>query len=253
MLARQTRLMRRPSRQEVSQLQGSLLEWFARHERKFPWRRPNATHYLSVLSEVLLQRTRAEVVAGFLPAFIRRYPSWRKLSQATEGDLEQWLRPLGLWRRRAISLLALARALRARGGRLPRLREEVDTLPGVGQYIANAIFLFTSKHPEPLLDVNMARVLERCFGRRKLADIRYDPRLQEVARLVVNGADPARLNWAILDLAAMACSRNDPRCESCPLLGMCAEGRRRNVNQFQLREVTRRQPRRNKRIVHGQR
>jgi A/G-specific adenine glycosylase len=104
------RLMRRPSSTEVAQLQELLLEWLARNGRKFLWRRRNATLHLVVLSEVLLQRTRAEVVVGFLPAFARRYPSWRKLSQATESDLEQWLSPLGLWRRRATSLLALARS-----------------------------------------------------------------------------------------------------------------------------------------------
>ena len=44
--------------------------------------------------------------------------------------------------------------------------------------VANAILLVCHEQPEPLLDSNMARVIERVFGPRKLADIRYDPYLQ---------------------------------------------------------------------------
>src|SRR5205823_13691377 len=105
------------------------------------------------------------------------------------------LRPLGLWKRRAASVLALARVMNARGGQFPRERVDIEKLPGVGQYIANAICLFAMKQAEPLLDVNMARVLERCFGPRRLADIRYDPHLQEVARLIVSGAHSVHVNW----------------------------------------------------------
>jgi A/G-specific adenine glycosylase len=217
--------MQRPSPSQVRAFERKILSWFAQHGRTFPWRQCSASTYVCVLSEVLLQRTRAEVVAGFLPAFSRSYPSWKKLAQASEADLERWLKPLGLWRRRAVSLLALARAIDARGGRLPRVRQDIESLPGVGQYIANAICLFTLGKAEPLLDVNMARVLERCFGRRRLADIRYDPLLQEVARLIVGVEEPVRINWAILDLAAAVCRQAEPRCMVCPLGRVCAVGK----------------------------
>ena len=81
--------------------------------------------------------------------------------------------------------------------------------------------LFKYGHPEPLLDVNMDRVLERCFGARTLADIRYDPTLQSVARTVVNAPNAVELNWAILDLGATICTRATPRCVECPLASMC--------------------------------
>lgn len=48
-------------------------------------------------------------------------------------------------------------------------------------------FLVVYGIPEPLVDVNMVRVLERFFGPRKLADIRYDSYLQTLARQVVEG------------------------------------------------------------------
>jgi A/G-specific adenine glycosylase len=217
--------MRRPSKREISLLQSNLVAWFASERRPFPWRRPNATVFERIVSEVLLQRTRAEVVARFLPQFLRSYPSWNCLAKAREKDLQKRLQPLGLWRRRASSLRRLAIAMAETNGRYPQSRAEIESLPGVGQYISNAIMLFRHGQPEPLLDVNMVRVLERCFGKRRLADIRYDSDLQEISRLVVSGPKAVEVNWAILDLASLICIQRTPRCGKCPLQKLCDVGR----------------------------
>lgn len=205
--------------------QARILGWFTLCARRFPWRRRGASVYQKVVSEVLLQRTRAEVVGGFLPVFLERFPSWERLSGAPEKELRAFLRPLGLWRRRAASLKKLAAEMVLRKGRFPRSRVEIESLPGVGQYIANAVMLFCHGASEPLLDVNMARVLERYFGPRTLADIRYDSYLQHLARRVLVGVDALSMNWAILDLAALICTSRKPRCDECPLAPGCLYGR----------------------------
>lgn len=213
--------MRYPSKREIGRLQSRLNDWFKDNGRSFPWRKSRATVYERILPEVLLQRTRAEVVAQFLPRFIQRYPSWRKLAKASEKDLRQLLQPLGLWRRRASALTKLAQAVSEKNGRFPRPRSAIESLPAIGQYICNAVMLFAHQQSEPLLDVNMARVLERCFGPRRLADIRYDPELQEIARLVVSGPRSVKTNWAILDLGAIVCTQKAPRCAECPIKYHC--------------------------------
>lgn len=223
----QRQAMTRPTSKEVARFRAYLLNWFAVNGRSFSWRRPKATVYQRVLPEVLLQRTRAESVAAFLPTFVRDYPSWRAISRANPNNLAQRLRPLGLWRRRTASLLALARAIAHRRGRFPSKREAIERLPGVGQYIANAIQLFAFGKPEPLLDASMARVLERWLGPRRLADIRYDPDLQYAARLLVRCKRSALVSWALLDLAASVCHKRRPDCVHCPVVALCREGRRR--------------------------
>jgi A/G-specific adenine glycosylase len=202
-------------------MHSSLLLWFASNRRHFPWRKRNANLYQRVVSEILLQRTRAEVAASFLPQFTKRYPSWKKLALANEACLAEFLRPLGLFRRRAASLINLARVMAERNGRFPREKSEVMALPAVGQYVCNAVMLFSGRQAEPLLDVNMARVIERCFGPRKLVDIRYDPELQDISRLVIFGPRAIDLNWAILDLGALLCRKSRPHCSDCPLSRLC--------------------------------
>jgi A/G-specific adenine glycosylase len=206
---------------QIQYFQNSLLAWYGKNGRKFPWRRKKYSQYNRVISEVLLQRTQANTVAKFFPDFIKTFPSWKILSRATEEELGEYLKPIGLWRRRSASLIKLAKAMNDRKGVFPRNREEIEELPGVGQYIANAILMFCFGERQPLLDTNMSRVVERFFGPRNLADIRYDPYLQVLTKRVVDSTEAAKLNWAILDLAALVCKAQTPRCFECPLRNHC--------------------------------
>ena len=207
--------------QTLAELRKRLLCWFETYGRKFPWRDASITKYQHVIAEVLLQRTRAETVARVFPKFIKEFPSWKQLESASVSRLQHHFKPVGLWRRRATSLQALAHTMIKKNGRFPKEREKIEALPGVGQYIASSVLLFCHGIPEPLLDTNMARVLERVFGPRKLADIRYDSYLQTLARKVVYCDNPVQLNWAILDFAATTCLIKNPRCSECPLSSLC--------------------------------
>ena len=198
-----------------------LIRWWKHSQRKFPWRHRRASLYHQVVSEVLLQRTRAETVKIFWPTFIERFPNWKALADATPREIEDVLCPIGLARQRAPRLHALGKTMTERNGRFPKSRDEIESLPGIGQYIANAVFMFDHGVPKPLLDVNMARVLERYFGSKRLADIRYDPYLQSLGHSIVHYHDPASVNWAILDLAALICTPSKPLCEKCPVRRDC--------------------------------
>lgn len=206
-----------------------LLRWFGQHARQFPWRHQGASLYAQVVSELLLQRTRAETVATFFPRFIARFPGWEHLARATDAEMRLFLEPIGLWRRRARTLRELGNSIVARRGSFPRNRGEIEQLPGIGQYVASAVMIFCHRASEPLLDTNMARVLERVFGPRKLADIRYDPWLQRLAREVVRSRHARQLNWAILDLAATICTIKSPGCPTCPVRTTCLYAIRRRA------------------------
>lgn len=210
-----------PNRKRVATIQRNLLRWFKINDRRYPWRLPSATTYQRVIAEVLLQRTKADVVARMFGDFVSRYPSWRRLARASQGELEEILKPLGLWKRRALSMGAFARAMSKTGGRFPKDRKSLEAIPAVGQYVCNAILLFDQGVCQPLLDVNVARVLERLFGQRKLADIRYDPYLQALSKRMVEHKNPASVNWAFLDLAATICTIRSPKCDICPLRKQC--------------------------------
>jgi A/G-specific adenine glycosylase len=210
-----------PTLHKVRWCRRRLLAWYDRHGRNFPWRSPKAGLYRQVVVEVLLQRTQAPTIGRFFDPFFKSFGSWEEIHAAPLGTLENALRPVGLWRRRAAALKGLAREMVRRGGGFPASRDELEALPAVGQYVASAVLLFAHNRPEPLLDGNMARVLERVFKPRRLVDIRYDRGLQTLARVLVQSKEPVRVNWAILDVAALHCGARAPACDGCPLRRGC--------------------------------
>ena len=111
-------------------LRKRLLSWFKRNGRSFPWREPGTTPYEVVAAEILLQRTTAVGVARAYAGFVERYPSWDALAQAPLEGLENALRPLWLWRQKALAFKHLAQSIEELGGVVPRSRAELERLRG---------------------------------------------------------------------------------------------------------------------------
>jgi len=206
---------------KIKYFQSHILEWYSANGRVFPWRKKGLTHYQYIVAETLLQRTKAETVAKFYPQFIKDFPNWKVLANANLEKLETYLKPVGLYKQRSKRLISLAQEMVKRKGRLPKERSELESIPFMGQYIANAVELVIFNQPSPLVDVNMARVLERFFGARKMVDIRYDPYLQNLALEVITIQNSKEINWAMLDFAAIICKARNPLCYKCPLRKYC--------------------------------
>ena len=211
----------------VEEFREALLLWSTSNYRTFPWRKPGRSPYELVVAEVLLQQTRAEQVAGLFPQLLRRCPGWRDLATIPIAELEDLLKPLGLQNRRAVTLNALARSVTQKG--LPDTAEGLQELPGIGQYMGRAIAAQLFGEVVAPVDTNVARVLERVFGRRRLADIRYDPALQSLALKLVPPSNPGGYLVSTLDFASTVCRPRSPICEDCPV-GSC--GFRSNSRQF---------------------
>ena len=195
--------------------QRAILQWSTGCSRSFPWRRADRWPYELVVAEVLLQQTRAEHVAEVFADIIDRCPDWSELAGIPIVELEKLLMPLGLYRRRAASLHALAEEVALRG--LPETASELEQLPGIGQYMARAIAAQLFNEVVAPIDTNVTRILERVFGPRTLADIRYDPVLQHLALRLVPPADPGGYLLALLDFASIVCRSHSPQCQVCPV------------------------------------
>jgi A/G-specific adenine glycosylase len=208
-------------KKKIRAFQEAMLAWYDKEGRKFPWREGGLTSFQFVLTEILLQRTKAETINKFYPIFFSCYQSWEEIIASGQEHLEEVLRPIGLFRQRASRLYKLALEMLKRKGIFPNDRVELEAIPFMGQYIANAVEVFLFNIPAPLLDVNMARVLERVFKARTLSDIRYDPYLQQLAQKIVDHPRLQEINWAILDHAALVCTIRLPKCAKCPVNSIC--------------------------------
>ena len=128
---------------------------------------------------------------------------------------------LGL-RWRAENVVEVARSLVEEfGGRVPDTEIELRSLPGVGDYVAQAVLCFGFGRRSVLVDTNTVRITGRVFGREKAR--RWQLRL-DLYRLAGADGPDAPFNYALLDLGALVCTAGRPRCGQCPVSSHCATG-----------------------------
>lgn len=196
-----------------------LLAWYRRHGRDLPWRRTRDP-YRVLVSEVMLQQTQVARVIPKYREWLRRYPSLGTLAAASAGEVREAWYPLG-YNIRPLRLRSIARtAVRQHGGRLPRSRDGLLALKGIGAYTAGAVLSFAFGEDAAILDTNVRRVLRRVWvgeGRQV-----RDRALWELAERLLPRGRTYDFNQALMDLGATVCTARRPRCRACPLARMCA-------------------------------
>lgn len=210
-----------PSAEKVSMFQDVLIGWHEHCQRSFIWRHAREP-FAVLVAEFLLQKTNAEKVEPIYQDFIARYPTAHDLSQADEGEVHATLQSLGL-HYRASRLVGTAKVIVEKyHGAVPERVSELLTLPGVGDYMANAVACFAFGQPTPLIDTNSVRVLSRVFNfKGHSARPRTDKLLWQFASSLVYASNPREYNWALLDLAHLVCMVRKPICSTCPLRDIC--------------------------------
>ncbi len=158
---------------------------------------------------------RVNIVSG--PLF-EKYPSPDRMANAPEGELEEAIRSVGLWRSKAKNLrLACKRLTEEYGGKVPEEMKDLLSLGGVGRKVANLIRgdlyglggivadthcmristrLGLSPKADPLVT---ERALEKLIPKDKQSDFCH--------RLVLFGRD--------------VCTARSPKCANCPLNEIC--------------------------------
>src|SRR5215831_5119679 len=138
----------------------SLLAWFRQFQRNLPWRETKDPYHIW-LSEVMLQQTRVAAAIPYYERFLKRFPNVQSLAEASEEEVLSLWSGLGYYTR-ARNLQRAARQLVAEfGGRVPRKREQILSLSGIGEYTASAIASIAFDDQTAVLDGNVARVLSR--------------------------------------------------------------------------------------------
>lgn len=198
-----------------------VVRWFATHARDLPWRRPDATPWGVLVSEIMLQQTPVARVLEPWRTWMARWPTPTSLAAEPSGAaVAAWGR-LG-YPRRALRLHAAAAAIVDRhGGEVPRSYDELRALPGIGDYTAAAVASFAYGDRHVVEDTNVRRVLARIEA--GVADL---PPSAASRRLTASYVPEAALapRWAVasMELGALVCTARAPRCPDCPVVAECA-------------------------------
>lgn len=198
-----------------------LLRWARSSGRDFWWRNQRDP-FITAVVEILLKQTRASSVEERVRGFVEKYPTPETLAQASVKTLSRDLTPFGFHRQRALHLKALGEALAGGQRRITAKSDELLSLPGIGPYAASAIRCFVFGARDPVIDVNVVRIVERVFRvKYERGEGRRNKDIRRLAFALLDGRQPREMNWALLDLGALVCRENRPLCDQCPLSQHC--------------------------------
>ena len=155
---------------------------------------------------------------------VRRYPTAQSLASARLPAVERMIGTLGL-PERARRLKAMARALSATSSMPHTDRKTLLALPGVGDYVADAVEAFVYDREVCTLDANVVRFLGRFYGIPINGEARRSKHTRVTADRFIHGAPPRELNLAILDHCALTCAPRKPKCAQCVIAKWCQTGK----------------------------
>ena len=146
-------------------LSKKILYWYDNNKRVLPWRKKisqTKREYYTLVSEFMLQQTQVATVIPYFNSFIKDIPNMSLLAKINESKLLKYWEGLGYYSR-VKNLKKSAMIVEQNfNGRLPRTIEELKSLPGIGDYTANAIMAIAFNEPFIPLDGNIERILKGC-------------------------------------------------------------------------------------------
>ncbi len=200
-----------------------LLAWYDVHRRVLPWRAPagrRADPYHVWLSEIMLQQTTVQAVAGYYRKFLERWPTVEALAAASLDDVLAAWAGLGYYARARNLHKAAQVVANELGGRFPKDHDGLRALPGIGDYTAGAIAAIAFDLPYAAMDANAERVVARLFAiEEPLAKAKAQ--LRGFGQSLVPEKRAGDFAQAMMDLGSAICTPKKPACMSCPLFEDC--------------------------------
>jgi endonuclease-3 len=135
-----------------------------------------------------------------------------------EEQVGEYIRTIGLWRNKAKNVIALSRLLIDQfGGEVPREREALQSLPGVGRKTANVVMAEAFGEGTIAVDTHVFRVSNR-------TGLAPGPNPDKVEDLLMKVTPPAYLHgahhWLILH-GRYTCIARKPKCGECVVNDLC--------------------------------
>jgi len=214
-----------------------ILNWYDLNKRTLPWRKnvsQSKKHYYTLVSEFMLQQTQVVTVIPYFNRFINKIPNLKKLSKIPDRELIKLWEGLGYYSR-VRNLKKTAKIIISKyHGEIPNNYEDLISLPGIGNYTANAILAIAFNKSYIPLDGNIERVLKRYLYLKKNKEIQKENLIEKnsIFGISSRASDYAQ---ALMELGAMICKPKNPECSKCPISKNCKSYKKKD---FDLAKIT---------------
>lgn len=154
-----------------------------------------------------------------------KFPTCESLARASYEEIEEIIRPCGLFRTKAKNIKDACIMLQDEyNGELPDDMNELLKFPGVGRKIANLLLGDIFHQPAIVADTHMIRICGR-FGMypQKLKD---PHKVELIMAELVEPDEQSDLCHRIVQFGRDTCSARAPKCRECPISHLCEMGRK---------------------------
>src|SRR6266542_2438965 len=206
--------MRRFSKREV-------VEFYRRLEatRPIPQTELEFINPFTLLVAVVLSAQATDVgVNKATPALFTLADTPAKMLALGEARITELIRTIGLFRTKARNIVALSRMLvEQHGGVVPRDREALEKLPGVGRKTANVVLNVAFGEPTIAVDTHIFRVANRTGLAPGATPEKVE---QKLLKFVPDEFKPHAHHWLVLH-GRYICVARSPKCPECLIRDLC--------------------------------
>ena len=214
-----------------------ILKWYDLNKRSLPWRKNvsfRKKQFYTLVSEFMLQQTQVITVIPYFSRFIKDIPNLETLAKVQNNKLFKLWEGLGYYSRARNLKKTSQIIIKNFKGNLPNVFEDLVSLPGIGNYTASAILAIAFNKPYIPLDGNIERVLKRYLYLKKDKEIQKDI-LYQKKNIFGNSTRSSDYAQALMELGALICKPNNPRCNQCPISKNCKSYKKKD---FDLARIT---------------
>lgn len=179
--------------------------------------------YELLIAIVLSAQTTDKRVNMVTPILFTKYPTLEKLSEAPIDSLEEILKPIGSFRKKAIYVKDIAYNLTTKyQGIVPTDREKLEKLKGVGRKTINVFLSEYYNYPAIAVDTHVERISKRLrIASKKATVLEVEEKLQKF----FPKNEWAKRHLQLVLFGRYYCKAVKPDCSSCPLKELCRDFR----------------------------
>lgn len=149
-----------------------------------------------------------------------RFPTLEAFAEADVAEIEEIVKPCGLFRTKAKSISELTKMLISDfGGEVPNTLEKLTSLPGIGRKTANLIMGDVYHQPAVVADTHCIRISNRLGLASSKDPYKVELQLKEIL-------PPERSNdfcHRLVNFGRDVCTARSPKCGECPLRDVCKD------------------------------
>ena len=188
-------------------------------------------HYPDAKCSLIYQKPHELMIAGRLSAqctdarvnivtkeLFDKYRTVEDFAGADVRDIEEIIKPCGLYKTKALSVVQMCRQLIDNfGGEIPKTIEELTTLSGIGRKTANLIMGDVHGLPAIVTDTHCIRIC----GRLGLTKNTEPKKVEDDLRKIIPPEKSSDFCHRLVIFGRDICNARGEKCEICPLKGLC--------------------------------